>query len=232
MRWSGTPRISLGPHCKSIHPEARRQRRHGLGFISGSGIRRLDSVGGPQYGSGARNRQPPSLQGNSRHGASQYGYNGWLGIAQIWLSGDHITQGITKLNDSYFNLTTYNRPEWRDMVMCQEIGHTFGLDHQDENFENANLGTCMDYTNNPLGLPDVNTDDNTQPNAHDYDELDTIYSHADSVTTVGSASAAMANNAADWGKAVRFTEDGRGRVFVKDLGAGRQMVTFVTWAPL
>ena len=27
----------------------------------------------------------------------------------------------------------------------QEIGHTFGLDHQDENFSNANLGSCMDY---------------------------------------------------------------------------------------
>ncbi len=35
--------------------------------------------------------------------------------------------------------------------MCQEIGHDFGLDHQDENFNNPNLGTCMDYTNDPLG---------------------------------------------------------------------------------
>jgi hypothetical protein len=33
--------------------------------------------------------------------------------------------------------------------MCQEVGHTFGLDHQDENFNNTNLGTCMDYTNDP-----------------------------------------------------------------------------------
>ena len=42
----------------------------------------------------------------------------------------------------------------------------------------------------------------------------------------------VANNSSDWGKAVRFIKDGRGRVFVKDLGAGRQMVTFVIWAPL
>jgi len=157
---------------------------------------------------------------------SKYGYNGWLGIAQIWLSGEHITQGVTKLNDSYFNLATYNTTEWRQMVACQEIGHTFGLDHQDVNQTNTNLGTCMDYTNNPSGPPA-----NTAPNTHDYEELAVIYEHLDSTTTVSSASAAMANNANDWGKAVRFTKDGKGRVFVKDLGAGRQMVTFVTWAP-
>ena len=29
---------------------------------------------------------------------STYGNNGWLGIAQIWASGSHITQGVTKLN--------------------------------------------------------------------------------------------------------------------------------------
>lgn len=158
---------------------------------------------------------------------AKYGFNGWLGIAQIWLSGEHITQGINKLNDSYFNLSTYNTPAWRAMVTCQEIAHTFGLDHQDENQTNPNLGTCMDYTNNPLDPPA-----NTAPDAHDYEELEIIYNHAGDVPTVGSASATVANNSSDWGKAVRFIKDGRGRVFVKDLGAGRQMVTFVTWAPL
>lgn len=37
----------------------------------------------------------------------------------------------------------------RCLVTCQEVGHTFGLDHRDENFDNGNLGTCMDYTNDP-----------------------------------------------------------------------------------
>jgi hypothetical protein len=49
---------------------------------------------------------------------AKYGFNGWLGIAQIWLSGTHITQGVNKLNDSYFNLSTYNTPAWRAMVTC------------------------------------------------------------------------------------------------------------------
>ena len=29
---------------------------------------------------------------------STYGNNGWLGIAQIWISGSHITQGMGKRN--------------------------------------------------------------------------------------------------------------------------------------
>ncbi|HEX6871286.1 MAG TPA: hypothetical protein VF163_09340, partial [Micromonosporaceae bacterium] len=77
-----------------------------------------------------------------------YGNNGWLGIAGISVSGSHITAGYVKVNDTYFNTAQYNTPSWRILVMCQEVGHTFGLDHQDENFNNANLGTCMDYTSN------------------------------------------------------------------------------------
>src|SRR3989344_3148996 len=110
--------------------------------------------------------------------SDKYGFNGWLGVAQIWVSGDHITKGTTKVNDTYFNTSTYNTPAWRNLVMCQEVGHTLGLDHQDENFDNANLGTCMDYTNNPST--------NQHPNAHDYEQLDTIYAHLDSTTTLGS----------------------------------------------
>ena len=63
---------------------------------------------------------------------STYGNNGWLGIASISITGGtHITQGTVKLNDTYFNTPQYNKPEWRALVTCQEIGHTFGLDHQD-----------------------------------------------------------------------------------------------------
>ncbi|MEO7803126.1 MAG: hypothetical protein ABIS18_01405 [Actinomycetota bacterium] len=110
---------------------------------------------------------------------STYGANGWLGIAGISLSAGHIAAGYVKLNDTYFNTSTYNTPAWRQMVMCQEIGHTFGLDHQDENFNNANLGTCMDYTNLPAS--------NQHPNQHDYDQLATIYNHLDSSTTISSS---------------------------------------------
>ncbi|MBI3290792.1 hypothetical protein HYZ76_00755, partial [Candidatus Falkowbacteria bacterium] len=57
----------------------------------------------------------------------KYGRNGWLGMAQIWVSGSHITQGTVKMNDTYFNTKQYNTPAWKQFVMCQEIGHTLGL---------------------------------------------------------------------------------------------------------
>ena len=74
-----------------------------------------------------------------------YGNNGWLGVASISITGvTHITLGTVKLNDTYFNTSKYNTTPWRNLVSCQEVGHTLGLDHQDTNFNNANLGTCMD----------------------------------------------------------------------------------------
>ena len=101
---------------------------------------------------------------------ARYGNTGWLGIAQIWASGTHITQAITKLNDTYFNTATYNTPAWRQLVTCQEIAHDFGLDHQDEIFDNTNLGTCMDYTNDPDGTIKGQLS-NVEPNGHDYEEI-------------------------------------------------------------
>src|SRR5215213_881247 len=159
-----------------------------------------------------------------------YGTNGWLGLAQIWIGRrSHITAGTTKVNDTYFNTAKYNTPAWRQMVMCQEVGHTFGLDHQDENFDNPNLGTCMDYTNDPST--------NQHPNKHDYDELALIYSHLDSTTTVGTTSAASKapaaasqgnlNSRAEWGRKIRESRNGKVELWVRGFGNGNKVFTFV-----
>jgi hypothetical protein len=124
---------------------------------------------------GAKPRNCRATAGRVEVCNASYGNNGWLGIASIWLSGSHITQGTVKVNDIYFNSGSYNTPAWRNLVMCQEVGHTLGLDHQDDDFNNANLETCMDYTNLP--------ESNQHPNTHDYDQLVSIYAHADSTTT-------------------------------------------------
>jgi hypothetical protein len=63
--------------------------------------------------------------------------------------------------------------------MCQEIAHDFGLAHQDETFNNPNLGSCMDYTSDPDGPPS-----NEHPDAHDLLQLQTIYAHLDTTSTV------------------------------------------------
>ena len=171
-----------------------------------------------------------AVQGRVEVCNSKYGNNNWLGIAQVWISGSHITQGTVKLNDTYFNTATYNTPAWRQLVMCQEVGHTFGLDHQDENFTKTNLGTCMDYTNNPSGPPS-----NEHPNTHDFDQLGSIYRHTDSVTTVGqtvSPSLAKGNAADgdDLGKVVRNDSKGRPALYERDLGKGEKLFTYIFWA--
>lgn len=171
-----------------------------------------------------------------------YGYNGWLGIASIWVNGNHITQGTVKVNDTYFNTAPYNTPAWREYVMCQEVGHTFGLDHQDVIFSNTNLGTCMDYTNDPDGTLNSQLD-NEHPNQHDYDELGIIYQHLDSITTVFSSVFSKkspapptavgddidTSNSSEWGKVIRKSSDGHNSLHERDLGKGNKVFTFVLW---
>lgn len=158
---------------------------------------------------------------------ARYGKNGWLGIASISItSGSHITSGTVKLNDTYFDTTKYNTTAWRNLVSCQEVGHTFGLDHQDENFSNANLNTCMDYTNNPAT--------NQHPNAHDYAQLESIYAHLDTTTTVGATTAKrpaqVGNDPSSWGRLVSGSRSKGQGTYVRDFGHGQIVVTHVTWA--
>lgn len=158
----------------------------------------------------------------------RYGNNGWLGIAGISVSSGHITAGYVKLNDSYFDTATYNTHEWRQMVTCQEIGHTFGLGHQDENFSNDNLGTCMDYTSDPSS--------NQHPNEHDYLELVDIYTHFDS-DSGGDGGGSSCNPKSPkcnpaavppgWGRLV--SKHGPMEVFEMDLGNNNKRITHVTW---
>ena len=150
-----------------------------------------------------------------------YGTTGWLGVAQIWTSkGTHIAQATTKVNDTYFNMPQYNTVPWRHLVMCQEVGHDFGLDHQDENFDNPNLGTCMDYTSDPDGPPS-----NEHPNQHDYDQLVSIYSHLDRFTTVASA----ATSGAAAVRVERFDRISYSDI-VRHYADGSVSVTHILWA--
>ena len=157
----------------------------------------------------------------------KYGRNGWLGLAQIWVNGDHIKQGIAKVNDSYFNSLPYNTTAWKNLVMCQEIAHTFGLDHQDEDFSNTPLGTCMDYSNDPTL--------NQYPNQHDYDQLELIYSHLDSANTFAfSAPSARLQNLDEdldkpekWGKELKRNKGTA--LYERKINQKEKVYTFVIW---
>jgi hypothetical protein len=160
-----------------------------------------------------------------------YGLTGWLGLATIWLdANDHIIQGRAQMNDSY-SWSAGNR----QLVMCQEVGHTLGLGHQDEDFWNANLGTCMDYTSLPFGPPN-----NLALNQHDHDQLGAIYAHLDGYGTLTQSSSAAAmppgsesidfNQPDQWGTLIQSFNDGRTEVYERDLGGGYKVVNFVIWA--
>lgn len=171
---------------------------------------------------------------------SAYGDNGWLGIAQIWAyrgKDGHLAQALVKVNDTYFDMVKYDTSAWRNMVMCQEVGHTFGLGHQDENFDNANLNTCMDYTSNP--------ESNQHPNQHDYDELEAKYGHLNGITTDKPGKGGGGGNGkkpkkavganidlndpSSWGQAVKQDAQGNNSVFERNLGNGQVLITYVIW---
>jgi hypothetical protein len=173
-----------------------------------------------------------------------YGDNGWLGIAQIWATKNHIYQATAKMNDWYFeespderdinDVTWYQRNfpnDWqavlaadRKNVMCQEIGHTFGLDHQDENFSNTDLDTCMDYVWDPRG--------DEYPNFHDYEQLATIYNHSETAKAPRGKGSALGNSASDWGQVIAHDAQGRPSEFRKilDAAAEDEVITHVIWA--
>jgi hypothetical protein len=183
----------------------------------------------------------------------EYGSNGWLGIAQIWISGGRtIVQATTRVNDTYFNQSFYNTSAWRRFVMCQEVGHDFGLDHQDEAFNNPNRGSCMDYTNDPDGSP-TNLS-NLSPNQHDFDQLASMYLSSGGGGGGGGGKPgggggggrgnAPGNIPGDfpdvadqrvpmdspgqWGQLVK--SNGRVALYDLDLGFGNHIFTFVVWA--
>jgi len=158
---------------------------------------------------------------------STYGVTGWLGLTSVKLSNGHISAMSSKLNDSYFNTPTFNTPGWRQYVTCHELGHAYGLAHQDEDFYNPNIGSCLD-------LP-LNVKGNEGPNAHDYELLLTIYNHAESSIAAAngatSSNLEIGNSPKDWGRAIKFDRSGRPTVFVRILSPTERVLTDVIWAP-
>lgn len=183
------------------------------------------------YSTGTTNpKRCPQKSGTVQVCNSSYGQTGWLGIASISLSGGHIVSGTTKLNDTYFAMPQYSAESWKQLVTCQEIGHDYGLGHQDEDFSTDNTSSCMDYTSLPAG--------NEHPDQHDYDQLAAIYAHLDGAATVATTSQSRGqplgietgDSPAEWGRAIGTDKAGRPNEFVRNFN-GLTVITHVTWAP-
>ena len=189
---------------------------------------------------GTSNKRCSMVAGTTQVCNGTYGNNGWLGLASINITGGtHITQGSAKMNDTYFNTSTYNNPNEREHVVCQEVAHTFGLDHQSTDGSSQN--SCMDYFSN-TGANATSTL-STRPNAHDFDELSIIYAHLDSTTTVAMIAAQVAaftqgpaaagrdisDDPQSWGQLVRQSPNGRSSHYERENGDGSRNVTHVYW---
>lgn len=94
-----------------------------------------------------------------------YGQNGWLGLASLTSvgSGCHINSATSQLNDTYLRDTSRYSQTAVNHVSCQEVGHTFGLNHN-----RTQTNTCMNDQVLTAG---------NQINQHDRDQLDSIYAH-------------------------------------------------------
>ena len=151
-----------------------------------------------------------------------YGTNGWLGVARIWIAADgtHISAAIAAVNDSYLGSGgAYDNANARQHVLCQEVGHTFGLDHQ----KSPKKQTCM---NAQWGLTSSSF---VSPNPHDYDQLASIYAHLDPISEEGGNGGGPCDKKRDHPKCQAGSP---GHSFeVERLANGQIMLTWITWAP-
>lgn len=86
----------------------------------------------------------------------------------------------------------------------------------------------MDYSNDP--------NPNQHPNAHDYDQLSSIYSHTDSTNSPSLTVDATADDVdaeespARRGEVIRESSDGHATELVRPDGKGGFVLTHVLWA--
>lgn len=188
-------------------------------------------------GSGS-NTACPIVAGEIHVCNDTYGDTGWVGIASISATRGrttHIIGGVSKMNDTYYALPDYDNDVWRQLVMCQEIGHDYGLGHQNENFSTNVTDSCMEYQGEPNSL------DKT-PDQHDYDQLASIYAHShgggDDGGTGGPGGGKgggkpkkfdVGNTPADWGTPIGRDAQGRPNLYKRSM-ASFDVITHVTWA--
>ena len=96
--------------------------------------------------------------------SADYGPTGWVGIEQTVSDGGDMVKSMVKINNYYLAKVP---PDYKQYTLCHELGHSLGLEHDDENFYNKGTQSCMDYT--------AYVKDSQAPNKINYDELTAMY---------------------------------------------------------
>lgn len=109
--------------------------------------------------------------------SGNYGDVGWVGV--VYAAQGHIGSAPLYLNDYYLKSANYlNDDSQRSFVVIHELGHTFGMDHHNVSFSNANTCSPMDYTLDVDGSRN-NQCTNLFPNIDDSGKLKSEYTHTD-----------------------------------------------------
>lgn len=100
----------------------------------------------------------------------------WIGAYFQAVSGGHQT-GSVGFNKQKMDELNLNTPEYIQFLVCHELGHSIGMGHSDVNNNNANLGTCSDYSRQPGGGGQYGTLDNLHPSSIDIEAINLLYQH-------------------------------------------------------
>jgi hypothetical protein len=174
-----------------------------------------------------------------------YGHTGWLALTSIVINANgHIAQTTSKLNNTYLRMLPYDTVAYRQYLICQQMGRSFGLSLVNTVVNNRNIGSCMDATNDPdggAGGGSPSDPNNMHPNLHDFKTVNAKHNHIGSIlpgfgqaeeemTAVPAAVAAFNPiGLSELGTLMATHSDGRFEQYERRLGAWT-VTSFVTTA--